>query len=273
MFGCSQHSQNVFLSTDNIGQKTSVKNNFSRELSIKDVKFDYDKKVFSDVKSSIIPATPLENKDDKPDYVQSRNVHFQIAYRNLKKSPASISVYNINEYKNAFKLKPDYVQNLAKSFSHLQNTIENSGKIKSFGLEELPFVPFIDAHQEFHAKAKSLKFQNGKGLLFLTQINQDVSIINNENLVYIFQGITDDKRYFIYAEFPVSAEGLPAGDADSFEDYQIPTDFYGDNLEANQKANKEYRNKIALKLENLKDEKFMPRLSKIESLLTSIKIR
>ncbi len=262
---CFQH-----FSAEIAGQQMSSKTTSGNDLSIEDVSFDYDKKVFSDVKSSVVPGYPLEDKWQKPDNVQSRSIRFKLTYRNSKKSPAEISVYDRDEYKDAFALDLGYIE---KDFADLQDIINNAGKISSFGLEELPFVPFVDAHQEFYAKAKVIKFQNGRGLLFLTQINQEVAIINNERLIYVFQGLTDDNRHFIYAEFPVSAKGLPESDTDSFEGYTIPAYFYSENLEENQKVHDVYRKKIALRLENLKDEKFKPRLNKIETLLSSIKIK
>jgi hypothetical protein len=273
LVNCSEFSQDVRVSTDNVIHQTSAETNSGKELSIEDVKFDYDKKVFADVKSSIISASPLKSNRDKPDYVQSRNIHFQLTYKKAKKSPAEISVYEIDEYKNAFAPDPNYIQNLDKSFLEMQNRIDDPGKIKSYGLEQLPFIPFADADQAFYAKAQIVNFQNGKGLLFLTQFNQDTSIINNERLVYIFQGLSNDNRYFIYAEFPVSAKGLPASDADSLEDYKTPENFYGDKFEENKKAYDKYRNKIAFELDHFSDEQFTPKLSKIESLISSIKIK
>ncbi len=271
--GYSQHSSEKVVWADEISQQITAKFNLGKDLSVEDVKFDYDKKVFSGVKSAIVEASPLKYKDDKPDYVKSRNVHFSISYANSKKSPAEIAVYNIDEYKKAFSLDTNYVEmTITKSLFDLQQIIDNSGKLKSYGVSDLPFVLFIDAQQDFYAKAKIINFRNGKGLLFLTQIAQDVTIINNERLVYIFQGITNDNQFFVYGEFPVSAEGLPETDTDSFENYEIPEFFYGEKYAENKKANNEYRAKIAIKLENLKNEKFSPNLNKIESLLSSLKI-
>ncbi len=270
--GYSQYSSEKVVWADGISQQITAKFNSGKDLSVEDVKFDYDKKVFSGVKSAIVEASPLEYKDDKPDYVKSRNVHFSISYANSKKSPAEIAVYNIDEYKKAFSLDTNYVEIITESLLELQQIIDNSGKLKSYGVSDLPFVLFSDAQQDFYAKAKIINFRNGNGLLFLTQLSQDVSIINNERLVYIFQGITNDKQFFVYGEFPVSAEGLPDTDTDSFENYKIPEIFYGEKYAENKKANNKYRAKIATKLENLKNDKFSPNLSKIESLLFSLKI-
>ena len=270
---CSKYSRNAGILTSDSSYQNSGKVNYDKELSVKDVKFDFDKDVFFNVKSSVISAALLENKDDKPDYVQSRKVNFQIAYKNSKKTPAEISVYKIDEYKKAFALVPRYVEMMKENFADLQKVLNNADKMKSFGTEQLPFVPFIDAHQEVFAKAKIVNFKSGKGLLFLTQIVQNPAIINNEDLVYIFQGISNDNRYFIYAEFPVSAENLPEKDTGSFENYKLPPNFYGQDDDEHFKTHENYRNNIASKLDNLQGAKFSPNLDKIENLIASIEIK
>ena len=270
---CSKYCRNAGILMSNSSYQSSGKVNYDKELAVKDVKFDFDKEVFSIIKSSVIAAAPLENKDDKPDYVQSKKVNFQIAYKNPKKPPAEISVYKIEEYKKAFALVPRYVEMMKENFADLQKVLDSADKMKSFGTEQLPFVPFVDAHQEVFAKAKIINFKSGKGLIFLTQIVQNPVIINNEDLVYIFQGISTDERYFIYAEFPVSAEGLPETDTGSFENYKMPPNFYGQEDDEQFKAHENYRNNIASRLDNLQSAKFSPNLDKIENLTASIEIK
>ncbi len=270
---CVSSSTNLLVEANENQTQSLPQINSSGELSIEDIKFEYDKSIFSDVKNSIVPASPLENKADKPDFLQSRYINFQLSYKNIKKSPAEISIFKVDEFKQAYTLEPQYVQIIEKSLAELREIINRPDKINPSVSKQLPLVPLYDAHQEFYAKAKIIKFQNGKGLLFLTQTAQESTIINNEDLVYIFQGLTHNNRYFIYAEFPVSAEGLPEKYTETFEDYKMPDEFYGTDNNKNMKAHDEYRNKIALRLDNLKQEKFMPNLSKIESLLASIKIK
>lgn len=272
--GCSRHSQNTLATADNSEKQLSTdKVNFHKDLLIEDVKFDYDKNVFSDIKSSVVPASPLQSATDKPGFLQSRYINFQLSYKNIKKSPAEFSVFKVSEFKKAYFLEPHYVQIIEKSLAELRKTINRTDKISPSISEELPLVPLYDAEQAFHAKAKTINFQNGKGLIFLTQITHEATIIHNEDLEYIFQGLTEDDRYFIYAQFPVSAEGLPASYTDTFEDYNIQMYYDGNDIEKRVKAHEKYLNKIALRLDNFKDEQFKPKLSKIESLLSSIKIK
>lgn len=87
-------------------------------------------------------------------------------------------------------------------------------------------------------------------------------MVNSDDLFYLFQGLTYDHQYFVYAKFPVSAEGLPGADEinDSFAEY-----------ENDPKAYEKYVKDTAQKLEKLSAGKFKPHLNKIENILASLK--
>jgi hypothetical protein len=73
----------------------------------------------------------------------------------------------------------------------------------------LPLLPALPAGQLVHAGIRYLSFENGSGVRMLTQFAQDSWPVNNEGLVYVFQGLTRDERYYISAFLPVSAAFLP----------------------------------------------------------------
>jgi len=81
---------------------------------------------------------------------------------------------------------------------------------KSFDPQtDIPFLPVWNAAQVVHAYVSYLEFQNGSGVRFLTQFAQDTVVINNEELLYTFQGLTDDGQYYVAATFPISHSSLP----------------------------------------------------------------
>jgi hypothetical protein len=264
---CSEQNPNLPVAAQNTTETTKNARNPRKEISFENVSFDYDENWIAEVKSEIIPASPLENKDDKPDYVKSKTVNFKLTYSNAKyddDDAAEISVYKIEEYKNAFSPVPGYVTE--KEIRKLRKILRKSSKIKPSG-SELPYVPWVDAHQVFHAKTRIINFQNGKGLLFLTQIGLDaVSVVNGDELHYCFQGFTDDGQYFVFADFPVSAKGLPEGD-DAEEYWTI------ERYQKNRKKYEKYIDGTAEKLEDFSNDKFTPNLAKIEDILSSLKIR
>ena len=91
------------------------------------------------------------------------------------------------------------------------------------------FVPILPAHgasQLFHAKVKYSEAGCCKWMRFITQLGQDVSLVNNDQLVYIYQGITNDGQYLISAIFPVSHPSLPAEWSDLPDNmYDIYSDY------------------------------------------------
>lgn len=73
----------------------------------------------------------------------------------------------------------------------------------------LPFLPMYNAAQVMHSQVEYLDFKNGSGVRFLTQFDQAPLPINNMELIYTFQGLTSDGKYYVAAVFPVSHADLP----------------------------------------------------------------
>ncbi len=87
-------------------------------------------------------------------------------------------------------------------------------------MSNLPFLPMWNAAQMFSANVEYIDFQNGSGLRYLTMFGQAIYPIDNMNLFYTFQGITDDGRYYISAILPVIHGGLPNDGASLLDDYE-----------------------------------------------------
>lgn len=73
----------------------------------------------------------------------------------------------------------------------------------------LPFLPMFNAAQVMHSQVEFLEFKNGSGLRFLTQFDQGPLPINNMELIYTFQGLTSDGKYYVAAVFPLNHADLP----------------------------------------------------------------
>jgi hypothetical protein len=101
----------------------------------------------------------------------------------------------------------------------------------------LPFLPLLAEGQTqlMHAQVEYLDFAGGSGVRYLTQYSNEstegsqeevAQPINNNQLIYTFQGLTEDGAYYIAALFPVNHPELPAADvaapeefADDYEGY------------------------------------------------------
>lgn len=74
--------------------------------------------------------------------------------------------------------------------------------------DQLPTVPFFNAAQVFASNIQTISFQNGSGIRFVTEYAQYAAPVNNHDLVYHFQGFSDDGEYYIIAIFPITALAL-----------------------------------------------------------------
>jgi hypothetical protein len=126
--------------------------------------------------------------------------------------------------------------------------------------EEMPFLPLINAKQVMHAKVQSRDFQNGTGVRFLTQIAQGPIRINNVDLIYTFQGLTSDGKYYIAAILPVTHPDLPAAQQ-----------LFSENADE-MKNYPPYVTQTATWLDQQPSGSFTPDLARLDAMLASLKV-
>lgn len=124
--------------------------------------------------------------------------------------------------------------------------------------EILPYLPIYNAGQVMHAQVQFMDFKNGSGVRYLTQHDQGTLPINSYELVYTFQGLTDDGRYYVAAVLPVTHPDLPSSDAVIPE---IVNDFPG------------YLARTAAMLDQQPADSFAPALSVLDALISSMEVR
>lgn len=74
--------------------------------------------------------------------------------------------------------------------------------------EEIPVLPEPEAAQAFRARIRYLRFDGGAGVAFITRYAAGAASPAGP-LVWTFQGVTDDGRYWVSVFHPVDAPGLP----------------------------------------------------------------
>lgn len=127
---------------------------------------------------------------------------------------------------------------------------------------QLPFLPLYNAGQIIHAQVKFLDFKSGKGVRFLTEFDQAVLPINNYELIYTYQGITKDGRYYIAAVLPVNLPGLPSNYmTDNNVPEQFKTDFSG------------YLAATVKQLDDAPAASYLPDLGKLDAMMQSLEIQ
>lgn len=124
--------------------------------------------------------------------------------------------------------------------------------------EALPYLPLSNDRQALHARVAFLDFHNGSGVAYLTQLNQGPVKINNTGLVYTFQGLTADGKFYLAAVLPVTHPELPAAAEVFAADLaQFPA----------------YLAETAAWLEQQPAASFTPDLAKLDALVQSILVR
>lgn len=94
----------------------------------------------------------------------------------------------------------------AQSLERLQAVLAQGSMVN---IKELPSLPYITAPQALAAQVKVIPFQGGRGVRMVTLYTNGRAIINNHELLYEFEGLTDDGQYYVIVILPVTSPGLP----------------------------------------------------------------
>jgi hypothetical protein len=132
--------------------------------------------------------------------------------------------------------------------------------------DSIPGIPTFNAGQVFISNMQVVSFQNGSGVRVLTQYAQYFAPANNLELIYQFQGLTGDGKYYVIAILPVNASFLPVDDK---PDAVIPID--GVPFPANG-PDESYYIAVKQKLNGTSPEAFIPSVTALDALIQSITI-
>ncbi len=91
--------------------------------------------------------------------------------------------------------------------------------------------------------------------------------INNNELFYHFQGLTDDDKYYIFAILPITAPILPENEK---PDASIPEG--GIPIPTDTGVNNNYYFSVTEKLNSLSPDTFTPSLNSLDALIQSITV-
>jgi hypothetical protein len=185
------------------------------DVAFQGVSFSFDKSIASAVISETIPATDLDNVPEWESEPEHTEFSFDgYALQDTFHKPR-INVYPIAELESMNPGAPLIIADLRDLLTEKPSELPRG----------LPFLPTFNAGQLMHAEFKYLDFENGTGVRYLTQFAQYFAPINNEELIYTYQGFTDDGQYYISAILPVShpilpadASEIPGGDFNAFAD-------------------------------------------------------
>lgn len=126
----------------------------------------------------------------------------------------------------------------------------------------MPFLPLFNAAQVMHVHVQFLDFTSGQGVRYLTMFSQGIVPINNNELIYTYQGITSDGKYYVAAVLPVNHPDLPAdGKVTGNEPPEFTSDFTT------------YLANVVKMLNPQADTTFTPDLTQLDAMMRSLEIK
>ncbi len=129
-------------------------------------------------------------------------------------------------------------------------------------IPDLPFLPLYNAAQVMHTHLQYLDFGTGHGLRYLTEFSQNFMPVNNYDLIYTYQGLTDDGKYYVAAVLPVNHPSLPADEEVTGNE---PPEFTG--------AFGAYVANVVATLNAQAADSFTPDLTRLDAMMGSLEIR
>jgi len=170
-------------------------------------------------------------------------------------------------------LEPQILDYQADEYAKLNtNAAEQIAKVKaviSNGPLTKETVPnwVMNAGQLISAKMQVVEFQSGRGVRFLTEYAQYPAPINNRELFYLFQGLTDDGKYYIVATLPVTSSILPED-----EKPESPVPPGGVALPSGTLPDQAYYDAVTKALDGMYEDSFNPSLFQLDALVQSITV-
>jgi hypothetical protein len=210
----------------------------------------YDPSLAQGVSTSVIDelATPDDPWFSMP---QFERIHFDGYITGDKFHNPNIEVYSVEKYMGVN-------ENATNTITKLQEYIANKPNIPD---GPIPFLPAWNAAQLFRVIPAFVEFQNGQGIRFLAEYGQYSAPVNNTDLFYTFQGITDDGLYYVSVILPVTHPSLPP---DANVDPALQQQLYDD-----------YQGYLANIIPTLSAQplgSFTPDLSLLDAMIQSMKI-
>jgi hypothetical protein len=236
-------------------------------VSFHGVSFDFDRCALGDVNAEDIAEYRLPEPTAKPDGVAPAHVNFTFESGPKYWGP-TLDIYPLAEFPRMYSVDRESERAVRDQIKNLKRVLIDKNFRQN---DQIPYLPFVDASQEFQTNVKLVKFENGRGIFFVTYISTEMILVGNDHLRYIFEGITDDGRY-ILAEMPIRAPFLKDESSEEFEGYslQLMMEDYKTNNIAPRYTN--YISSITKRLEAMRPEEFQPDLRKLEDVVASLKI-
>jgi hypothetical protein len=139
-------------------------------------------------------------------------------------------------------------------------------------INEMKSLQYVDGQplsknlgSNFITQIHAVNFKNGYGVRYLTQVFMNFGTVNNKELHYYYQGITDDGLYYIEAILPINAPFLAV---DGDPNGPLPAE----GIPFSQDDFSGYLDAVAQKLNSTDTFSFTPYLEHLDAMIESIQV-
>jgi hypothetical protein len=174
---------------------TSTETPITTNLTCNNLSLYLDPALASGTNCEIIPEI-AEGMEVYPQYTRLTLEGFVLSEKFF--SP-HISVFPVQRFS---ELLPDFIPERVSTLQALNNGGATG--------DSLPFLPVFNAGQVFHAQYRVIPFSTGGGIRYLTEFAQYLAPVNNTDLFYTYQGVTNDGQFWVSVILPVNLPFLPA---------------------------------------------------------------
>lgn len=157
----------------------------------------------------------------------------------------------------------------ARSIQSLQAILANPSS--PLDANALPHLPFANAAQVFAAQMQRVSFRSGEGVRSLTEYAQYVATVNNHDLFYHFQGLTEFGEYYVVAILPINAAFL-AADSDPASPLPVGGIPFPGYEVVDQSQFDSYYGSITDLLNRTPPDQFTPSLAALDALIGSLEV-
>lgn len=225
-------------------------------VTLNNVTFTLPLGVANDAQSEVVSAATDANNtapwEIAPEHLKFNLTGYQVQDKFLE---PQILVYPADEYAQLNSTAAEQIQKLK---AVLGGTPLSSDTTPNW---------VMNAAQLLAAKMQMINFQNGRGVRFLTQYDQYAAPINNHELFYHFQGLTNDGKYYVIAILPVTSSVLAE---DAKPESAVPSG--GVPLPKERAPEQPYYDAVTEVLDAMYEDSFNPSLFQLDALIQSITV-
>ncbi len=178
-------------------QVTEQAVNLGAGVGYEGISFSYSNAIAAEVVAETVPAV------DSPAEWEVEPEHFRFSFNGYVLPETfhepRIVVYPVSKFEARSEIAGNIIAALREFLAE-----------RPAAQESIPFLPMWNAGQMMQSQVAYIDFQNGAGVRFLTQYGQAALPVNNHDMFYTFQGLTDDGHYYVAAILPASHPSLPA---------------------------------------------------------------